>query len=356
MKYLFVGGGTGGPTTALIAIAEELQKKNPAAELLLLGDKGGIGEHVLEASNMPYSMIHAGKFRRYASIKNITDIFRTMQGMYEAWKVLRSWHPDIIIAAGSFVSVPVVLVGYILRIPILIHQQDVAISLTNKVLKRFATHITVAFEISKQYFPAEKTSWTGNPVRKKFLEGKSEQARRDWNLRDDMPTLLVMGGGGGAEPINHIMEEIGPRLLQYVQIIHITGPQKTMELRSENYHQTEFMKEGLADALAVADVVISRAGMGSLTECAVLAKATIVIPIPKSHQEDNARYLTRQKAVIVLDQRETHLQKQVEKILEIIKNEQKRKELGKNLAKSMRVEEGGKNIVKIIETMIQENV
>ena len=314
MKVILSGGATGGSVTPLLSVANELNKKIQGnVDFLFIGTKKGYPERVLvERSEMEYHGIHSGKLRRYFAWQNFLDPFKIILGFFESLFILLKYRPDVIFSAGGFVSVPLIWAGFFLGIPTVIHQQDIRPSLSNKLTSCLAKKITVSFKKSLNDFPKTKTILTGNPVRKEILLGNKERAIKRFNLERNLPTILVIGGGTGAEKINQLIFSIIPQLVEFCQVIHLTGKDKLSRFAgsrtagkiNSRYHSYEFLTEEIADAYAAADLVISRAGMGVLTELAVLAKPAIIIPIPQSHQEANALYFAKNKAIILLNQAE----------------------------------------------------
>jgi len=309
MRILLTGGGTGGSVTPLLALVEEFKKRNLEVEFLFLGTQKGIPEkELVRTYQIPYLGIHCGKLRRYFDWRNFLDPILLLLGLIESFSILKKFKPDIILSAGSFVSVPVIWAGWLLKIPSLIHQQDIVPGLANIMMAPFVNKITVTFEKSLADFPKKKTILTGNPVREKILKGDRKRAVEKFNLEDDLPTLLVIGGGTGAQRINELIWQTLLELTKFCQIIHLTGKNK-LEIQNSKfkingrYHPYEFLTEEMADVYAIADLVISRAGMGVLTELMALAKPSILIPIADSHQEANAKYLADHKAAVVLYQK-----------------------------------------------------
>jgi UDP-N-acetylglucosamine--N-acetylmuramyl-(pentapeptide) pyrophosphoryl-undecaprenol N-acetylglucosamine transferase len=196
-------------------------------------------------------------------------------------------------------------------VPVLIHQQDVRPSLANSLCSPIASKITVSFEESaKNFFQGlgvlehrspQKVFFTGNPYRKSVLEGTKEEAIKFFKLETNLPTMLVLGGGTGAKFINNLFAGHLKEFLKTVQIIHITGRGKMQEAHLPNYHPYEFM-DRMDLAYAAADIVISRAGLSTITELSILGKVSIIIPMPNTHQEDNASLLYEREAAVVLHQ------------------------------------------------------
>jgi len=222
--------------------------------------------------------------------------------------------------------------------------------LANKLIAPLAKNITISFDKSFKNFKKRKTILTGNPVRKEILQGNKEKAIKQFNLKNDLPVLLIIGGGTGAQKINEIIIQIVPELVKFCQVIHLTGKGKKIKDRKldfENYHQYEFLNQEIPDLYQVADLIISRAGLGVLTELSILKKPMICIPIPDSHQEFNAQYFVDQKALILINQKTLKPGKLLEKIKQIINSEKQLKDLSNNIAQ-LAHPQAGEKIAKII--------
>lgn len=346
MKVVLSGGGTGGSVTPLLAVAQkikEISKEEP--EFLWLGTRKGPEKKLVKHHNVKFRAVCSGKFRRYFSWRNFIDPLLILIGFLQSLFILVRFRPDIILSAGSFVSVPIVWVGWFLGIPSVIHQQDIRAGLANKLMAPAAKIITITFEKSIKKFPRRKTHWTGNPVRPEILKGRINRAKKQFKLENNLPTLLVIGGGTGALALNQLIGQIVPELVKFCQIIHLTGGRgKFKDL--DNYHHYKFLTKEMADAYAVADLVVSRAGMGVLTELANLGKPVILMPIPGSHQMANAQYFVDQQAAIVLDQDEISAETLLEQIEELISDKERLKTLGKDI-KSLARPDAAEAIAKI---------
>lgn len=311
MKILLVGGGSGGPVIPLLAVAQEIKKTHSQAEFLLVGSKKGPERAMAEKGGLSFLPINAGKLRRYFSFKNIAAPFFTAVGFFQSFKILKEFQPDCVFGAGSFVQVPLVWAAWLLKIPVVLHQQDILPSLANRACQLCAQKITVSFEANLKSFSSglglfyqkreDKIQFTGNPFRSELKEGSKPRGRQFFNLKTDMPTLLVLGGGTGAEYLNKLILTALPSLSKSFQIIHSTGSGKLKQAQFENYHAYEFI-DNMADAYAVADIVLARAGLSTITELSNLKKLSIIVPMPGTHQEANAAFLVHAQAAIVLSQ------------------------------------------------------
>ncbi|MFH1173166.1 MAG: glycosyltransferase, partial [bacterium] len=196
----------------------------------------------------------------------------------------------------------------------------------------------VTFAESLKDFPQGKAVLTGNPYRPEILEGNKEKAIKEFNLSAGRPTILILGGGTGAIEINKLVMAALPELLSFCQVIHLTGQGREIsptDSQLTGYHGYGFLNEQMPDALAIADLVITRAGFSTLTELAILAKPAIVIPMPDTHQEDNANYFAKNNAVLALNQKELTADSFTLAIKELLNDEVKKGELCRNIQKLM---------------------
>lgn len=338
MKILLSGGKTGGSVTPLLAIVEELKNQfKGEIDFLWLGTKRGMERKMVEAQGIKFKTISSGKFRRYFALKNFIDPFFIILGFFQSLWINLVFSPDMILTAGGFVAVPVVFSGWLLRIPISVHQQDVETGLANKLMMPFAKIITYSLNETAGCRGAincvsdkRNTYFTGNAIRKKIFKTRSkEELGKKFNLEKNIPTVLILGGGTGSLALNNIVIQTLTELTKFCQVIHITGGKMISKkisfagrdainrvsttdnntslnivLNNEisRYHPYPFLGN-IEEAFTAADLVISRCGMSFLSEFAVLGKPTILIPMPDSHQELNAKYFADRNAAIVLDQK-----------------------------------------------------
>jgi len=329
-KIILAGGGTAGSVSPLLAIFEDL-KSSDSFEFLFVGTKKGIEKQMVKDAAIPYRVIMAGKLRRYFDWHNFFDIIKIKIAFWQSFFLILKFKPDLIISAGSFVAVPVVWAGWFLRVPVIVHQMDIRPGLANKLMAPFARVVTTTFEKSLSDY-GKKAVWTGNPTRQLKIKNEKLKILEKFNLQNNLPVVFIVGGGTGAEGINKLVDESFDNLIAFCQIIHSTGKGKMIAKRHENYHPYEFLNaEEMASALHVADVVISRAGLGALTEISAVAKPAIVIPMPDSHQEDNAALLVEKKAAVVLNQKTLTADEFVVNIRELLKNEELKSKLSLNV-------------------------
>ena len=320
-KIMLSGGGSGGPVTPLLEIAREMKNSRHDFEFVFVGTENGPERKMLEDfPEIPFVSLPAGKLRRYLSINNLIDIFYIISAFFKSFALLKKERPDIIISAGSFCSVPLVYASIFFRIPILIHQQDVRAGLANRIMSPWAKVVTAVFEKTlADYGP--KAILTGNPISIPKDDEVYDEVLSPF-FSGDLPLLLVVGGGTGATAINNLVSETKDDLLNFCHVIHLTGKDKNKinnfkefvpnPINTVNESQPrgkylclEFLShKRLMAVMKKSTLVISRCGLGVLTEISALAKASILIPMPDSHQEDNAQIFAKMKAALVLDQKQ----------------------------------------------------
>jgi UDP-N-acetylglucosamine--N-acetylmuramyl-(pentapeptide) pyrophosphoryl-undecaprenol N-acetylglucosamine transferase len=336
MRVLLAGGGSGGSSTPVIAVAQELARRGEC-EFLYVGTDTGPERQLVARLNIPFRAVQTGKLRRYWSLQNFVDLFRLPVGFLQAVGIVRSFRPHVAFAAGGFAAVPPLLAANLLGVPTVIHQQDVEPGLANRILAPFASAITVTFDSSMPHFPSRKARVTGNPVREEILCGNRDRALQRFGFRPDQPVLLVTGGGTGALGLNRLVAGAAPLLSPDYQIIHVTGKGKAVEAPGAGpcYRQVEFLVEEMGDVLAAADLIISRAGLSALTEIAALGKPSILIPMPDSHQNANARVFAKRDAALVVQERETAPQRLAETVKELANNRERLDAMGRRARELM---------------------
>lgn len=314
MRILLTGGGTGGHLFPIIAITREL-KKISDLELLFIGPDD-FSKNLLEKEGIRVKTILAGKLRRYFSPEIILDFLKMPIGLFQAFWHIFIFMPDVTFGKGGYGSLPAVLISWLFRIPILLHESDTLPGLSNRFLSRFAKRIAISFSKTEEFFPSQKTALIGNPVRIELTRGSKEEAKRIFGLESNKPILLIIGGSQGAQAINEIILSVLPQLLEKYELIWQTGEinynsveeeiKQMSDLRPTNCRLFSFLNENqLKHALVVADLIISRAGAGNIFEIAVCGRPSILIPLPESasnHQKENAFEYAKKGATVVLEQ------------------------------------------------------
>ena len=304
-RILLTGGGSGGPTVPLLGLAQTLlDREELRCEFLFLGGGKGPEQRMVKEYEIPFRIIPSGKLRRYWDWKNLIDPFFVLAGFFAGVRHLISFRPDAVVSAGSYVSVPVAWACGLFRIPHLILQMDFLPGLANRLMSPFSRAVACYFEDSLETFKGRvRRKIIGPVVRKEILEADPSRAEKRFNLDPELPLLTVTGGGQGARELNLAVENLLEVWLGHWQVVHLTGKNSSVkDIRHPHYHPVEFVEKGMGDLLARSELVITRAGMGMLGELSVLARDALVIPLPGTHQEENARVLERKGAILTLDQ------------------------------------------------------
>ena len=307
MKILFTGGGTLGPVTPLLAVAEAWKKIDPSVEFVWVGTHHGPERVFVEKEGIRFVPMTTARLVRYVSVEWLSLPFRFGAASAQAYAILSREKPDLIAAAGGYTSVPIVMIASMMKIPTWIHQSDARPIMTNQLLAPFASLITVAWEKTKHAFPKSKTTVVGNPVRESIRNGIKARAELMFGCNPNKPTVFIFGGGTGSSWLNQFVDDTREELLLIANVIHVTGKGKKSSSRvvenekegeKGNYFAVESMMDEMPDAYAIADVVVCRAGTGAISELAALKKAAIIIPLLDSPQEDNAKMIETSSVVL----------------------------------------------------------
>jgi UDP-N-acetylglucosamine--N-acetylmuramyl-(pentapeptide) pyrophosphoryl-undecaprenol N-acetylglucosamine transferase len=323
MKILFTGGGTGGHVFPIIAIAREIRKFSTKEEFefFYFGPKDEFAKLLLSEEDIKVKYLLAGKIRRYFTLKsffqNLIDIFiKNPIGVFQAFFRIFFLTPDLIFSKGGFGSVPTVMAGWLLGVPIFLHEADFVPGIANRILSKFSLEIFISFP-KTIYLPEKKMILVGNPIRRELLGGSEQGAKEFFKLTGEKPTILVLGGSQGAQRINDKILEILPMFLKEFELIHQCGENNFKQVKAEAkvmitkdfekyYHPFPFLKEGeLKKAYAASDFIVSRAGSGVIFEIAALGKPSILIPLPESaqrHQFKNAYTYAENGASVVMEE------------------------------------------------------
>lgn len=324
-KIVMTGGGTAGHVTPNIALMPAL--KEAGYEINYIGSYAGMEKGLIEAQNIPYYGISSGKLRRYFDLKNFSDPFKVLKGYGEAISLMRKLKPDIVFSKGGFVSVPVVLAAKTCHIPAIIHESDITPGLANKIAIRGAKKVCCNFPETMKYLPESKAVLTGSPIRQELFLGKAERAKQLCKFADDgKPVLLVVGGSSGSKIVNEAVRKVLPQLLKTFNLIHLCGKGNLDDSlnRTVGYCQFEYANAELSDMLALAELVISRAGANSICELLALHKPNILIPLSaaasRGDQILNANSFRRQGFSFVLEEENLTAESLLDAVKEVFEN------------------------------------
>ncbi len=321
MKIVFTGGGTGGHFYPIIAVAESIQKIAKQKKLITpemyFFAPSPYNPGLLYEYGIKYKKVAAGKRRRYFSLLNFTDIFKTGWGILSALLDLFDIYPDVIFSKGGYGSFPTLVAARLLRVPIFIHESDSAPGRVNKWAGKFAARVALSYKEAATYFKGDKAVYTGQPILEEHLVPLTSGANEFFGFDESLPTIFIMGGSQGAETINNAILDILPELVKEFQIIHQTGPanlevmkQSAAAILLENPNKNRYKPLGYLNnlemrmAAGAATLVVSRGG-SSIFEIASWQKPAIVIPLADSndnHQIKNAYLYARSGACSVIEE------------------------------------------------------
>lgn len=312
LRVIISGGGTGGHIFPAVSIANEIRAKRPDAQILFVGAEGRMEMQRVPAAGYPIKGLPIAGFNRKNPLKNIPVLFKIMKSRALARQIIRDFKPQVAVGVGGYASGPTLNVAGSMGIPTLLQEQNSYAGVTNKLLAKKARKICVAYDGMERFFPADKILLTGNPVRQNLLDRtlSKEEAVRTMNLIPGKQTILIVGGSLGARTLNDCVLGNLPLIKQQkkVQFIWQTGKYYSAQIQDElsrrgcpaNLVATDFIGD-MKIAYAAADLVISRAGAGSISEFCLLGKPVILVPSPnvaEDHQTKNALALVQKEAAL----------------------------------------------------------
>jgi undecaprenyldiphospho-muramoylpentapeptide beta-N-acetylglucosaminyltransferase len=307
-RVIISGGGTGGHIYPAISIANALRIIDPTTEILFVGAQGRMEMEKVPAAGYEIVGLPIAGLQRKLTLKNIAVPFKLLKSLNEAGKVIDSFKPDVVVGVGGYASGPVLFMANRKGIPTLIQEQNSYAGLTNKILAKKAKRICTAYDGMERFFPAKAIIKTGNPVRQDLvnLENKREEAYQFFNLDPSKKTVLVLGGSLGARTINRTLaQNLDSIKVESYQLLWQTGKfyindskKAVDDSGATNVKVMDFIYK-MDLAFAAADVIISRAGAGTISELCLVGKPAILIPSPnvsEDHQTKNAMALVNVNA------------------------------------------------------------
>jgi len=316
MRILLTGESLAGHLSPIIAVYDAMKDFQEEAnleslEFMLISSDSHFLREIFEETKIPYKTVEISKQ---------TNIFLVLPfgivAFFQSLIHVFNYMPDIIFSKGGYVSLPVVLAGWIFRIPVIVHESDSLPSLTDRFIFRFAKKVAISFEESREFYNSSKVFFTGNPVRNFISQSNKEEAMESFVLSKEKPVILIMGGSEGSREINKLVLEILPELLKKYQVIHQCGIGNYDEVKSAiekmniynlaDYHLFPFFKKRIADAYAVCDLIVSRAGANTVSEIMTVGKSSILIPLASAvsdKQRKNAFHYSEAGAAVLLGEK-----------------------------------------------------
>ena len=345
-KIIISGGGTGGHIFPAISIANALKRIDNNIEILFVGAKSKM--EMVRVPDAGYDIVGLpiSGFQRRITLKNFTFFFKLLISILKSRRIINSFKPDVVVGVGGYASGPLLYVASKKGIPALIQEQNSYAGITNKLLAKRVNKICVAYQNMDKFFPKEKILFTGNPIRKDLLdiENKRNEALKYFNLKGNSKVVLVIGGSLGARTINQsISKDLDKFFRSGVQVIWQTGKSSFEKAKFEllrynnkdnNIKLYDFISR-MDYAYAVADIIISRAGAGTISELCLVKKPVILIPSPnvaEDHQTKNAIALVNKNAAILIKDNKAG-EMLVDEALSLITDTDKMQNLSDNISK-----------------------
>jgi UDP-N-acetylglucosamine--N-acetylmuramyl-(pentapeptide) pyrophosphoryl-undecaprenol N-acetylglucosamine transferase len=343
-RVIISGGGTGGHIFPAISIANALRKIDPEIEILFVGAEGRMEMEKVPAAGYRIVGLPVAGISRKNILKNFTVFIRLIKSLQLARKTVKEFNPDVVVGVGGYASGPVLRQSGKMGIPVLIQEQNSSAGMTNRLLAEKASAICVAYDGMDKYFPADKIIKTGNPVRQNFdnLGNLREEALRFFSLKNDLPVILILGGSLGAGSINKCLSD-------NIEIINNSASQWLWQTGKYYYEDVRKLVPGSSDtniavhafidrmdlAFAAADIIVSRAGAGTISELCLVGKPVILVPSPnvaEDHQTKNAMALTGRNAAIMIPDGKAEMTL-VDEAISLVSDIQKKKILSENIVK-----------------------
>ncbi|MBI4872420.1 MAG: UDP-N-acetylglucosamine--N-acetylmuramyl-(pentapeptide) pyrophosphoryl-undecaprenol N-acetylglucosamine transferase [Candidatus Riflebacteria bacterium] len=342
LRIVVTGGGSGGHANPAVAFVEGWRSQAGAAapDFQYLGSHAGIEATLAAARGIPYHPISTGKLRRYFSLRNAADALRVAAGLVQAARLLVRLRPDAVFSTGGFVSVPVVAAAWLLRIPVMAHEQTVSSGLANRIAGRLADRIAISFASSAAHFPAHKVVLTGIPLRQSLFEGDAARFRVSHGFEASLPLVYVTGGAQGSRVLNEAVRQVLPRLVAGAFVAHQCGRHSSYDAlgmmrqaaaalppeQASRYLVFDYLDQGLGDLMAATTLLIGRAGAGTVCEALALALPAVLVPLATSagdEQRKNARLLADAGQALVIEEAELNGDRLLQAVRELLEEPQR---------------------------------
>lgn len=363
LKLIIAGGGTAGHINPGLAIANEIKARKPDSEIIFIGTKKGLETNLVPREGYKLELIKVMGFKRKISFENVRAIAELTRSLKQVKRIIKEFKPDIVIGTGGYVCGPVLYVASLMKIPTLIHEQNVFPGLTNRILSRFVDIVAVNFEETKKYLKhAKNIVHTGNPIKKEVLNNIKHDESALTGRKNSRPLVIIFGGSRGAENINKAIVEL---ILNYgnqctFDILFATGTAHYEEITkklgdkiSESIQIVPYIYN-MGKAMTSADLAVCRAGAITISELTVIGVPSILIPSPyvtANHQEYNARTLEREGACVVILEKDLNGKILYEQIRDLLKNKAQLNKMRAS-ARKMGIINAGEKIWGLIEELL----
>lgn len=358
-KILITGGGTGGHVQPAMAVIAELRRRDPDVDLLYIGSAASVESRLAADAGVEFRAVTVGKLRRSSkgirgllTTQNLFDALRVPLGIIQAYRAVRSYRPDAVLGTGGYVSVPTIVAAGLQKLPVLTHEQTVTVGLANRIAGRYATRIALSFDESINELPKRlrpRAFVTGNPIRTDVFDGVWTRAAERFGFDPEsngLPCVYVTGGAQGSRKINHAVRDALPELLLRCRVLHQCGTADVEELydvagalpellRGRYVVRSFVERDEIGDAYALADVVVGRAGAGTVCELAALGKASVLVPLEpssKNEQLRNAQRLADAGGAIIVRQATLTPDTLLDAVMPLVRDPEGRAQAAKSVA------------------------
>lgn len=362
-NIIISGGGTGGHVFPAISIANAIKQIESETNILFVGALGKIEMEKVPAAGYEITGLPVTGLQRRLTYKNIIFIFKLIKSLYRSKEIIKKFKPDVVVGVGGYASGPLLYMANRKKIPTLIQEQNSYAGITNKLLAKKAQKICVAYEGMEKYFPEDKIIITGNPIRQDLLDkiGSKEEGAEHFNLDKTKRTILIIGGSLGAKTINQsVISNIDKIGNSDIQLLWQTGKYyyndaKIVVEKSgfKNIKVLDFIVR-MDFAYAVADIIISRAGAGTISELCLVGKPVVLVPSPnvaENHQTKNAMALVKRNAAVMVKD-SIAKQELINAVLDLIHHNEKLNELSENI-KGMALRDSAKIIAEEVFKLVK---
>jgi UDP-N-acetylglucosamine--N-acetylmuramyl-(pentapeptide) pyrophosphoryl-undecaprenol N-acetylglucosamine transferase len=358
MTIVCAGGGTGGHVFPGIAVIDHLRQmeSNSKLHIVWIGSGKEIERKIIGRFEIPYYAVPAGKLRRYFSLQNFLDVFKIGAGIVASLVLLKRLKADVLFSKGGYAAVAPVIAARILKIPIITHESDRDPGLATRIAARFADRILLPYQTTlAEYYPraGARALVPGNPVRAELFSGDPAHGRDLLKVPENEPIVLVLGGSQGARQVNQLLAEVLPQLLQEAVVVHQMGQLDFQASQEPRYITADIFHSEFPHILAAADLIISRAGAGTLWESGVLGKPSLLIPLggesSRGDQVRNARLFAERGAAVVLEGSTLTPAALLEHTRRLLRNKNEREAMGRAAAELCPADAAGR-IAELIYT------
>lgn len=345
MRLLISGGGTGGHIYPALALIDEVKQKSPNSKILYVGTNRGLESRIVPESGIDFKTIQIQGFKRSFSFENFKTIYLFLKSIHDSKKIIKAFHPDIVVGTGGYVCGSVVFAASQMGIPTVIHEQNSVAGVTNKFLSHFVDKVAICFDDVRSNFPKNKIVFTGNPRAQQVAHIEKKDRLKDYGLKDNVPTVLIFGGSRGAEGINKAaLDAVAEFKDKNYQVLFVTGQvhydKIINQAKADKIPGNVVIKpyiSNMPEILPEIDLIVGRAGATSLAEITALGIPSILIPSPyvtADHQTKNALSLVNRNAAIMVPENQLDGQKLASEIDKLMGDLPLRKQMAENSSKA----------------------